>query len=127
MKNFTLTLYFLLALAVSAVAQNTPQNPAMEKATTDLTRLMAESMALNEVDYIKLKAINTERLTLTTEVEKLYADDEVMLNSRLQEIEEEYEEKVFKILNSRQVAAYAEFKQRPEANFTTLTQKIKGQ
>ncbi|MBA9078607.1 MULTISPECIES: hypothetical protein [Rufibacter] len=122
MKNFTLTLYFLFALVVSAVAQNTPSNPALEKASSDITRLMVESMSLNENEYIKLKNLNSERLVKAAEAEKMYSDDAEMREVRLREIEDDFEEKLFKMLNSRQVTAYAEFKTKPEANFLSLVQ-----
>lgn len=123
MKNFTLTLYLLFALIVSAIAQNTPSNPALDQASSTITRLMVESMSLNENEYIKLKALNHERLTQAAEADKLYADDQEMRDVRLREIEDEYENKLFKMLNSRQVHAYATFKTKPEANFLALAKE----
>lgn len=124
MKNFTLTAYFLFALAITAVGQNGASNPVVDQVSTELTRSMADQLALNENDYIKIKALNQQRLTSATEAAKLYADDEAMRISRLAEIEAEYEEKLFKMLNGRQVAAYAEFKEKPEASFVSLVQKV---
>ncbi|MGV3539148.1 MAG: hypothetical protein ACO1OQ_05015 [Rufibacter sp.] len=121
MKNFTLTLYFLFALAVSTVAQS---NPVLEKASSDITRRMVESMAMNENEYIKLKALNLERLTKATEADKMYSDDAEMREVRLREIEDEFENKLFVMLNARQVAAYADFKTTPEANYLSLVQEI---
>ncbi|WP_192820206.1 hypothetical protein [Rufibacter sp. LB8] len=123
MKNFTLTVFFLVALTVSAVAQNAPSNPALDKASSTITRLMVESMGLNENEYIKLKNLNQERLAKTTEADKMYADDAEMRDVRLREIEDDFETKLFKMLNGRQVEAYSSFKSKPEANFLSLAKE----
>lgn len=127
MKNFTLTAYFLFALVVTAVAQTGTTNPIVDQVSTELTRSMTTELALNENDYIKLKALNEQRLTNATEAAKLYADDEAMRISRLAEIEADYEEKLFKMLNGRQVDAYAVFKEKPEASFVSLVQKVSAE
>jgi hypothetical protein len=126
MKNFTLTVFFFLSLVFSAAAQQTPSTPALDQASSNLTRIMMQNMGLNEDEYIKLKALNQERLSKATEADKLYADDQEQRDVRLREIEDEFEVKLFNMLNTRQVTAYAEFKQKPEANYLAIVQQLKA-
>ncbi|QHL89200.1 hypothetical protein GU926_17895 [Nibribacter ruber] len=126
MKNFTLSVFFFFALVVSAAAQKSPSNPALDQASSNLTRSMMQTMGLNEDEYIKLKTLNQERLAKATEADKLYADDTEQRDVRLREIEDEFEVKLFNMLNTRQITAYAEFKQKPEANFLAIVQELKS-
>lgn len=121
-KNFTLTVLLAVAVVMGASAQN-PSNPALDKATIRLTRAMVETMQLNEGEYIKLKKLNQMRLAQASEAEKMYVDDAEMRDARLKEIDEEFEQQLFTMLNSRQVEAYADFKQKPEGNFLAVLQE----
>ncbi|MFB9865421.1 hypothetical protein EFA69_02140 [Rufibacter immobilis] len=125
MKNFTLTLCLLFALAVNAMAQDTPAlNKALEKTCNSVTRLMVQSMGLNENEYIQLRALNQKRLAKAAEVAKMYSNDAEMLDARLKEIESSFEGDLYKILNTRQATAYAEFKAKPEGNFLSMVQEV---
>ncbi|MFB9864612.1 hypothetical protein EFA69_05285 [Rufibacter immobilis] len=124
MKNFTLSLCLFAAVAFNASAQNAPKNDAVEKTSTSISRLMLSSMGMNENEYIQVRALNIERLSKAAEVAKTYENDAEMKEARLREIDEEFENKLFRILTSRQVEAYAEFKTRPEANFLSLVQEV---
>ncbi|WP_181304712.1 hypothetical protein [Rufibacter sp. XAAS-G3-1] len=124
MKNFTLTLCFVFALVMNVVAQNGPANPALEKTTHSVTRLMMQSIGLNESEYIQVKALNHARLTKAAEVAKMYSNDAAARDARLQEIDTNFENDLFKVLNSRQVEAYAEFKTKPEGNFLSMVQEV---
>ncbi|WP_460891468.1 hypothetical protein [Rufibacter soli] len=125
MKNFSLVLFFFFALVVSAVAQDTPATTeAVDKASTSVSRLMVQSMGLNESEYIQIKALNQDRLAKAAEVAKMYSNDTEMRDARLKAIEGEFESDLFKILNARQVDAYAAFKARPEGNFLSMVNQV---
>jgi hypothetical protein len=124
MKNFTLTLCFVFALVMNVVAQNGPASPALEKTTTSVTRSMMQSIGLNESEYIQIKALNLNRLTKAAEVAKTYSNDAAARDARLQEIDTNFENDLFKVLNSRQVEAYSEFKNKPEGNFLSMVQEV---
>ncbi|KAA3436862.1 hypothetical protein [Rufibacter hautae] len=124
MKNFTLSLCFVFALAFSATAQVAPQNESVEKTAVSISRLMVQSMGLNEVEYIQVRNLNQERLAKAAEVTRKYANDDSSLESSLREIDEAFENKLFTILNNRQLEAYADFKTKPEANFLSLVEQV---
>ncbi|RNI26254.1 hypothetical protein [Rufibacter latericius] len=124
MKNSLLTLGFLFVLVMNAVAQNGPSNPAVEKTSNSVTRLMVQSIGLNESEYITVKALNQERLVKAAEVAKMYGSDAEMRDARLKEIESNFESELFKVLNSRQVEAYSDFKNKPEGNFLSMVQEV---
>ncbi|WP_210465903.1 MULTISPECIES: hypothetical protein [Rufibacter] len=124
MKNFTLSLCFVFALAFSASAQVAPQNESVEKTAASISRLMVQSMGMNEVEYIQIRNLNQERLAKAAEASRKYASDGSSLEASLREIEEEFENKLFTILNSRQLEAYAAFKAKPEANFLSLVEQV---
>lgn len=124
MKNFSLVLFFFFALVVSAVAQDVPSTEAVDKASTSVSRLMVQSMGLNESEYIQIKALNQDRLAKAAEVTKMYSNDSEMRDARLKEIEGNFESDLFKILNARQVDAYAAFKARPEGNFLSMVNQV---
>ncbi|MBC3541774.1 hypothetical protein ACFSC6_10020 [Rufibacter sediminis] len=124
MKNALLTFCFLFVLVMNAVAQNGPANPAVEKTSNSVTRLMVQSIGLNESEYIVVKSLNQERLMKAAEVAKMYGNDAEMRDARLKEIEDTFESELFKVLNSRQVEAYSEFKAKPEGNFLSMVQEV---
>ncbi|GAB2528987.1 hypothetical protein GCM10027189_04650 [Rufibacter soli] len=85
---------------------------------------MVQSMGLNESEYIQIKALNQDRLAKAAEVAKMYSNDTEMRDARLKAIEGEFESDLFKILNARQVDAYAAFKARPEGNFLSMVNQV---
>lgn len=74
-------------------------------------------MRLNEIGYIKLKALNRERIATTENLLKNHTGDEQQLNLRLQELEIAYDEHVKSFLNANQLQAYANYKQQGSTNF----------
>ncbi|WP_460892134.1 hypothetical protein [Rufibacter soli] len=123
MKNFTLSLCLFVACAFTASAQ-APADGAVEKTSLSISRLMAQNMGLNENEYIQVRTLNTERLAKAAEVARMFQNDTENMNAKLHEIDEEFENKLFKILSSRQVDAYAAFKTKPEASFLSLVQEV---
>ncbi len=85
---------------------------------------MVDAMGLNENEYLQVRTLNMERLSKAAEATKMYANDDENREARLREIEEEFETKLFRILSTRQLEAYAEFKAKPEGNFLTLVQEV---
>ncbi|KAA3436071.1 hypothetical protein [Rufibacter hautae] len=124
MKNALLTFCFLFVLVMNAVAQTGPANPAVEKTCNSVTRLMVQSIGLNESEYLQVKTLNQQRLVKAAEVAKMYSNDAEMRDTRLKEIETTFETELFKLLNSRQVEAYSEFKAKPEGNFLSMVKEV---
>ncbi|WP_181304047.1 hypothetical protein [Rufibacter sp. XAAS-G3-1] len=124
MKTFTLSICLFLALVFTASAQAPSNKDAVEKTTVSVSRMMVDAMKLNEVEYIQIRNLNQERLQKAAEVTRKFADDAAAREASLRDIEEDFENKLFRILNNRQVEAYAEFKTKPEANFMSLVQQV---
>ncbi|WP_207433118.1 hypothetical protein [Sabulibacter ruber] len=124
MKNFALTICFVCALVMQTLAQGGSVDPAVEKASNTVSRLMMRSMGLNESEYLVVRTLNQTRLAKAAEAAKMYSGDTEMRNALLKEIESNFENELFKVLNSRQVEAYSEFKAKPEGNFLSLVQEM---
>ncbi|WP_205499887.1 hypothetical protein [Rufibacter psychrotolerans] len=122
MKKLFLSFCLVAAFACGAAAQTAPKNEAVEKTSASVSRLMVEAMGLNENEYLMIRNLNLERLSKAAEVAR--NEDAESREARLREIDEEFENKLFRILSSRQVEAYAEFKAKPEGNFLTLVQEV---
>ncbi|ALI99954.1 hypothetical protein DC20_14455 [Rufibacter tibetensis] len=113
-----------LGLAFTSTAQVAPKNEAVDKATVSISRMMVEEMGLNEAEYIQVRNLNQERLAKAAEATRQFSGDAPQLEASLRDIEEDFENKLFKILTNRQLEAYAEFKTKPEANFLSLVQQV---
>ncbi|MEJ8800618.1 hypothetical protein [Pontibacter sp. H249] len=125
MKKLILSLSILFITSVSAFAQNGVYTltPDQEAKCTELTRTMVNELRLNEIGYIKLKALNRERLALTTAVkEKAFADQSV-LDQKLQEIETDFDNKLVAILNANQLQAYANYKRKAEVSYIAASEE----
>ena len=118
MKNlllFALTL-FIATTHVFAQDNEHTLTQSQEAKCTELTRAMVNELRLNELGYIKLKALNRERMALA-EAAKQNLKDDAELQLKLQAIETDFENKLVAILDASQLQAYAAYKRKSEVNY----------
>ena len=76
---------------------------------------MSTELDLNELEYLRLKAMNRERVIKADELAELYSDNQEVLNKKIYELEICFDKKFTAILNPSQLAAYSQYKHRPNA------------
>jgi lipopolysaccharide export LptBFGC system permease protein LptF len=116
-KIFTLILSFLILSLSQVIAQNFDSQAEKE------TRQMAEIIKMNNKSFQKIQKINLERLNKIANLSKLREQDQRYLNLRLDEIDEQYAAKMYKILNKNQYQAFMKY--RNEQPFTYAGQAMK--
>ncbi|GAA4302864.1 hypothetical protein [Nibribacter koreensis] len=106
---YTLLLSFFLG---SSLAQAQAPIHAVHKAADKLTKEMVLALQLNEADIIQLSKYNRERFTKLAALQKqapyLTQRQEDLKRSQL---EHEYHERVFGILNAQQYVQYKRFRE----------------
>ncbi len=112
MKKFILVAIVSFLFGTSSFAQGdaTTLSPKTESVCTEITRTMARELHLNEMEYIKLKDINRERLVKTEELVQASSENAAALKEGLREIEVSYEQKLATFLTPKQQTAYANYK-----------------
>lgn len=113
MKNILLTLGTVILLSITSFAQDL--TPSAEKRVNLLTRVMATELGLNESEYIKLKALNRERIIKSDEIAEMYSNDATMQSKKLNELETSFDKKFRAMLNADQLAAYMAYKHGPDS------------
>ena len=110
MKNATsLLCALLLCGAVSTTPAVGQDNPLANRAKA-LTQQMAEKAHLNEGQYVKVKRLNLRLLTTTEALKKQLTADPETLDTRLAEVQNNYEWDLACILRPRQMLAYDQAK-----------------
>ncbi len=89
-------------------------SPSAEKRVNLITRVMAAELGLNEPEYLKLKALNRERVVKADEIAELYSQDQALMDKKLQELEFNFDKKFKAMLSPSQLAAYAAYRQSPD-------------
>lgn len=95
------------------------QKPSTPERTADkLTHDMGAALHLNEASFIQLKKFNRERLTrLTALSQKAHQLRAREVEVRVDQIEQEYQQHMFHLLNAKQYIQYRRFQEtRPEFN-----------
>ncbi|MDX5443623.1 MAG: hypothetical protein LPJ89_07560 [Hymenobacteraceae bacterium] len=124
MKNLFYTIAFSVCLGFAANAQGTSDNQvAIEQKATTMTRQMSNELGLNEMEYIKLKALNREKLKRTAEIETMYSNDPSMKMAKLKELDSNYEEQLLPLLSPKQTEAYAAYKEKSTSNIAVLQEE----
>lgn len=75
---------------------------------------MAAELGLNESEYLKLKALNRERVAKADEIAELYSHDPNLMDKKLQELESNFDKQFKAMLSPTQLAAYAAYRQSPD-------------
>jgi sulfate adenylyltransferase subunit 1 (EFTu-like GTPase family) len=75
---------------------------------------MASELGLNESEYLRLKALNRERVVKSDEIAELYAGDQTLQTKKLLELETSFDKKLKAMLSPSQLATYAAYRQSPD-------------
>jgi len=113
MQKLILSIACFFSLFITASAQEI--SSSAEKRINLLTRVMATELGLNESEYIRLKTMNRERVIKADELAELYSDNQELMNKKIYELEVSFDKKFTAILSQRQLAAYSQYKHRPNA------------
>lgn len=89
-------------------------SPSAEKRVNLITRVMASELGLNESEYLKLKALNRERVVKSDEIAELYSHDQALLDKKLQELETNFDKQFKSMLSPSQLAVYSAYRQSPD-------------
>jgi hypothetical protein len=111
MKKSLLFLSFLFFTSFITMAQGV--NSSVEKRVSLLTRVMASELGLNEAEYLKLLALNRERVVKSDEIAELYAHDQGLQTKKLLELEASFDKKFKTMLSPTQLAAYKAYSLSP--------------
>jgi|SRR5687768_3677085 len=106
MKNI-LTLFLGLTLSFATISLQAQDLNSRAEAQT---KKMASQLKLNEGDYMRLKALNFNRLAKIDALASLREQDHRYLDLRLDEIEEDYHTELYSMLKPKQYAAFMEYK-----------------
>lgn len=117
---FTSALLLTFTFAINSFAQTTPAPANVDEKASVLTRDMSQQLGLNELEYIKLKALNRERLTKSKQIKTMYSNDIAMRDRKMGELERNYEAELKSFLNAKQEEAYVVYKTNP-TNYTALS------
>jgi len=113
MKKLLHALFCSFLLIGSAYAQEV--SSSTEKRVSLLTRVMATELGLNESEFLRLKAMNRERIVKADEIAEFYNDNQEMLAKKINELELSFDKKFTAMLNPSQLAAYSQYKHRPNS------------
>ncbi|QMU28923.1 hypothetical protein [Adhaeribacter radiodurans] len=121
MTKAVLSFVVVLLFSTFGQAQNIPSSA--EKRITLLTRVMATELQLNEAEYIKLRALNRERILKSDEIAAMYNNDPTLVAAKLKEVEVNFDKKFTALLNSVQLTAYKSYKETTDSNLTALQEE----
>ncbi len=121
MRKVVLGLVVAAFFSTYSEAQTIPSSA--EKRITLLTRVMATELQLNEAEYIKLRALNRERILKSDEISAMYNHDPAILTAKLKEVEINFDKKFSALLNPVQLAAYQTYKETTDSNLTALKEE----
>ncbi|UYZ64183.1 hypothetical protein [Hymenobacter weizhouensis] len=118
MRNFFAAILFTSALCLEGPAQaGQGDGGRINARASELTRRMAERTRMSEGQYVKVRQLNRQMLTETSELRRRYANDEAALDKAMAEAQLHYEWDLAAILGPKQLAAYDDLK----TNFTAST------
>lgn len=125
MKNLILTALTLLLTISSVFAQDNDYTLTRDQETkcTELTRSMVNELRLNELGYIKLKALNRERMALMEAAKENLKNDLAAQEKEYQQIEADFDQKLTAMLNASQLQAYAVYKRKSEVKLIAATEE----
>ena len=112
MKKHLLFLSFIFFTATLSMAQDL--SSSAEKRINLLTRVMASELGLNEAEYLKLQALNRERVVKSDEIAEFYAHDREIQAKKLLELEASFDKKFKAMLSPNQLTAYNAYRQSPD-------------
>lgn len=117
MKNI-LTLFLGLTLSLATLSL---QAQDLNSRAESQTKHMAAQLKLNEADYMRLKALNFNRLARIDALASLREQDHRYLDLRLDEIEEDYHTELYSMLKPKQYAAFMEYNKTQPYTYAEVT------
>ncbi|AMM50464.1 hypothetical protein TH61_03675 [Rufibacter sp. DG15C] len=125
MKNFisALLVIFLLGTSGTAHVAFGQSSPEADKTSAMVSKKMLQVLRLNELEYIKVKELNFARVSKMTEALTMYSHDQAGLDTRLNEIEKEFEANLAGVLKKDTFLSYASFKMTPEGDVMAMMKK----
>jgi len=119
MKSLVIALFLLVGLTSSAAAQKREHlselpgfNGPSPLIVEELTRKMANSLHLNEAQYIRLRNTNEAKLIRLDEISWQYKDNEAEYQAKIGELEAQYEIECSRILTPSQLSLFHTEQQR---------------
>ena len=124
MKNtFTVLLVVFLSVVGSAGVAFAQNGPEADKTSAQVSKKMLQVLRLNELEYIKVKELNFARISKMTEAVTKFSQDHAGLETRLAEIEKEFETNLAAVLKKETLMSYANFKMTPEGDVLAMMKK----
>jgi hypothetical protein len=96
-------LAFALCTANAAVIGNVTTE------ATEFARQLVSQVQLNEMEYIKVRALTIEKLEKTAEIRSMFGSNPEVLAQKIAETEKYYNDGLQQILNPKQFAGYVAF------------------
>lgn len=121
MKNLFMYACLLMGTQAFASSNGTAVAPdhgaAISARATALTRTMAQTVQLDEGQYLKIKQLNTRMLTAVEDLKARFSADTELLDQHMAEAQFRYEMELTALLRPRQIAVYHEARE----NMTALS------
>ena|SRR5688572_7062487 len=105
MKKIITSTFF--AFAVLTVNAATIGNITTE--ATEIARQLIGKAQLNEMEYIKVRALTIEKLEKVAEIRSMYSNDADMMAKKIAEAESNYNYKLQNSLSEKQFASYVSY------------------
>jgi hypothetical protein len=123
MKNYLLIFVFFALVSFGTQAQTI--SDSAEKRISLITRVMTAELGLNESEYIRLKALNRERIIKGDEISEYYSNNPQLRTQKLEELENNFDKKFKAMLSPSQLAAYAAYKHDSASDLALKEEKSK--
>jgi len=109
----------LTSLTGFAQAGHLTATQVQQKATA-ITRTMAKELYLNENEYIRLKAMNIQKLVALNAILENHGNNPALANTMIQEIELAYHKQLAEVFSTKQMQHYLAWQQASKTDFTSF-------
>lgn len=107
MKKFYLFVCLAVCFQGAALSVSAADEAAgVQARATTLTRAMANTVRLDEGQYLKVKKLNLQMLTETDELKAKFAADPAMLDEKMAVVLANYDSALGQVMRSNQLAMY---------------------
>ncbi|RTQ46022.1 hypothetical protein EJV47_22975 [Hymenobacter gummosus] len=103
-------LFLSAAMLTYSLSASAGQEPTLNDRATTLTQQLAHKVPLNEAQFVKVRRLNLQLLTATTDLQAQFANDPATLDQRLAELQDNYDWDMAAILWPRQQLAYRQYR-----------------
>jgi hypothetical protein len=112
-------LFFSVGMISVAHAGDFNQEQLKKKAT-EVTRTIAGELQLNELEFIKIRDLNIEKLAAVRDLRAAYQNDPEMQHKKTAELERSYQQELMQILNKDQAEKYLAWERDSHKSFTSF-------